>query len=113
MDFEQQLGFKLSVLLSGLIGGIVSLTHETKISTYRALLLILGGASTAAYLQPVAQHYLGLPEQFSTGLGFIMGLVSMKIIEFFIENAESYLKKKINLNGNVTPEPPKPDAGND
>jgi hypothetical protein len=99
MDLEQQLGIKLSVLISGLIGGIVSLTYDTKISFARALLLILGGASTAAYLQPVAQHYLGLPEQFSTGLGFIMGLVSMKIIEFLIENTEKYLKSNLRPNG--------------
>lgn len=97
MDLEQQLGIQWSVLVSGLIGGIVSLTYETKISFSRAILLILGGASTAAYLQPLAQHYIGLPEQFSSGLGFVMGLVSMKIIEFLIENAEKYLKAKVNL----------------
>lgn len=108
MDLEQQLGIKLSVLVSGLIGGIVSLTYETKISFARALLLIAGGASTAAYLQPVAQHYLGLPEQFSTGLGFVMGLVSMKIIEFLIENAEKYLSYKLPVHGRNNTEGDKP-----
>lgn len=56
MDFEQQFGIKLSVLLAGLIGGVVSLTYETKITFYRALLLIVSGASVAAYLQPLAEH---------------------------------------------------------
>lgn len=112
MDLEQQLGIKLSVLVSGFIGGIVSLTYETKISFLRALLLITGGASTAAYLQPVAQHYIGLPEQFSTGLGFVMGLVSMKIIEFLIENTEKYLQSTIKVkNGQPTDNSEPSDSG--
>lgn len=109
MDIEQQLGIKLSVLVSGLIGGIVSLTYETKISFLRALFLIAGGASTAAYLQPIAQHYIGLPEQFSTGLGFVMGLVSMKIIEFLIENTEKYLKSTVRLKNGTDTNSDKPD----
>lgn len=93
MDFEQQLGIKLSVLVAGLIGGIVSLTYHTKISFKRAVLLILTGASTAVYLQPIAEHTLGFPERFSTAVGFITGLVSMKIINFLLKNTESFLSK--------------------
>lgn len=87
MNIEQILGLKFSVLLAGLIGGIVSLTYEEKISFKRALLLILVGASTAAYLQPIAEHIAGLSENFSTGLGFVLGLVSMKIIDTITLNA--------------------------
>jgi hypothetical protein len=93
MDLEQQLGIKLSVLVSGLVGGVASLTYETKISFYRAVLLITSGAATAAYLQPVAEHYLGMSERFSTGVGFTMGLVSMKIINFLVRNTEGFLNK--------------------
>lgn len=101
MDFEQQLGIKLSVLTSGLIGGIVSLTYEERISAQRALLLIVGGASTAAYLQPLTEHYLGIPEKFSTGLGFVLGLVSMKIIDFIIQNTQHFLKAKFIIRQNA------------
>lgn len=95
MDFEQQLGIKLSVLMSGLVGGIISLTYEERISAQRAFLLILGGASTAAYLQPLAEHYLGIPENFSTGLGFVLGLTAMKILDFIIKNTERFLRLKL------------------
>lgn len=96
MNIEQMLGIKLSVLLAGLIGGVVSLTYEEKMSTKRALILILAGASTAAYLQPIAEHFANIPENLSTGLGFVLGLVSMKLIDYLQLNAtavfNNYLK---------------------
>jgi hypothetical protein len=87
MNIEQQLGIKLSVLVAGLIGGIVSLTYEEKISFKRAILLIITGASTAAYLQPLAEHYVQIPENLSSGLGFILGLISMRVIDVVMLNA--------------------------
>ena len=102
MNIEEQLGIKLSVLVAGLIGGIVSLTYETKLSFSRALLLIIGGASTAAYLHPVMSHYLSADNQFSSGIGFVLGLVSMKIINFIMANAEKILAKYVNIDGTNT-----------
>jgi fructose-specific phosphotransferase system IIC component len=102
MDFEQQFGIKLSVLLAGLIGGVVSLTYETKITFYRALLLIVSGASVAAYLQPLAEHWMNLPEKFSTALGFILGLVSMKVIHFIMQYTEGTLQKHLKDDGRNT-----------
>ena len=101
MNLEAQLGIKLSVLVAGLIGGIVSLTYETKLSFMRALLLIIGGASTAAYLHPLTEHYLGLDNKFSSGVGFVLGLVSMKVINFLIANTEGVLQKYLTINGNT------------
>lgn len=93
MNIEQQLGIKLSVLVAGLVGGIVSLTYEEKISFQRAVLLIVAGASTAAYLQPLAEHYMSIPENFSSGLGFVLGLISMKLIDSVMINATNLLNK--------------------
>ena len=101
MDFEQQLGIKLSVLISGLIGGIVSLTYEEKISIQRAILLIVSGAATAAYLQPLAEHYIGIPENISTGLGFVLGLVSMRVIDFLIRNTSKFLQARFIIRENA------------
>jgi hypothetical protein len=93
MNLETQLGIKLSVLVAGLIGGVVSLTYETKLSFQRALLLIVSGAATAAYLQPLFEHILSLDARFSSGAGFILGLVSMKVINFLVSNTEGFLSK--------------------
>lgn len=111
MNIEEQLGIKLSVLVAGLIGGIVSLTYETRLSFSRALLLIVGGASTAAYLHPLMAHYFSLDNQFSSGVGFVLGLVSMKIINFIMANAEKILEKYVKINGTDI-ESNKPVGGN-
>jgi hypothetical protein len=92
-NIEQHLGIKLAVLFSGLIGGVASLTYHQKMSTYKALLLILSGAATAAYLQPVFHHYLELPENLSVGTGFVLGLVSMKLLNFIMETITPLLKR--------------------
>lgn len=110
MDFEQQFGIKLSVLLAGFIGGVVSLTYETKITFYRALLLIISGAAVAAYLQPLAEHWMNLPENLSTALGFVLGLVSMKVIHFIMQYTEGTLQKHLQDYGRAT-KGNKPDSG--
>ena len=109
MNLEAQLGIKLSVLVAGLIGGIVSLTYETKLSFMRALLLIVGGASTAAYLHPLAEHYLSMDSKFSSGIGFVLGLVSMKVINFLIANTEGVLNKYFTVNGDPKRNSSKPE----
>ena len=104
MNIEQQLGIKLSVLVAGLVGGIVSLTYEEKISFQRAVLLIVAGASTAAYLQPLAEHYMSIPENFSSGLGFVLGLISMKLIDSVMINATHLLDKYLYAKRNNPPD---------
>jgi len=111
MNLETQLGIKLSVLVAGLVGGIVSLTYETKLSFTRALLLIVGGASTAAYLHPFAEHYLNMDSKFSAGIGFVLGLVSMKVINFLIANTELILDKYFKIDG--TPRDNKSNSSSD
>lgn len=88
MNLEEQLGIKLSVVIAGLIGGIVSLTYHTKVSFLKALALIAAGASTAAYLHPIVAHYLSTDDRFSSGIGFLLGLTSMKLIGGIMTSAD-------------------------
>ena len=79
MSFEEQLGIKFSVLISGLIGGIVALTFEEKLSFLRALLIIFTGGVTAAYSSQALIHYFELKEVYVHFFGFLTGLISMRI----------------------------------
>ena len=96
MDLEEQFGIKLSVIIAGFVGGIVSLTYETKISAIRAVLLITSGASVAAYLQPAIQHWMNFPPQLANALGFVLGLSSMKVVQFITHYTEIKLQGQIN-----------------
>jgi hypothetical protein len=101
MNWEHYLGIKLSVLIAGLAGAIASLTFERKLTFLKALFLISTGAVTAGYLHPVFSHYLGAPDSFSSAIGFILGLVSMRLLEFILDRFIPYLSSFIKLNNVV------------
>lgn len=81
MTFEEQFGIKVSVLAAGLIGGIVSLTFEQKISAIRAVMLILTGCSTAVYTHPIIESYYHTSPDIGPGISFIISLLSMRVIK--------------------------------
>lgn len=81
MTFEEQFGIKVSVLAAGLVGGIVSLTFEQKISAVRAVMLILTGCSTAVYVHPLIESYYNTSPDIGPGISFILSLLSMRIIK--------------------------------
>lgn len=76
---HRRLMIKITVLLSALSGAVSSLVFETKISFFRALILITAGATCAIFTHPILHHYLNVPEVLSPGTAFIFGLLSMKV----------------------------------
>jgi len=88
----EALGIKVSILLSGIAGGVVSLTYEDKIPPIRAIGMIFCGGATAAYTQPVLTHYLSLDDVYANAIGFFLGLVSMKIVGILLSFLEHFKK---------------------
>jgi len=88
MTFEEQFGIKVSVLAAGLVGGIVSLTFEQKISAVRAVLLILTGCSTAVYVHPLIESYYNTSPDIGPGISFIISLVSMRVIKRVLDTID-------------------------
>lgn len=87
MNWEEQLGLKLSAFTAGIVGGIVSLTFETKLSFLRALTLILIGGVTAGYSFAAADVYFKLSHQLAGFFGFLIGLISMRLVNTLISVA--------------------------
>jgi len=83
MNWEEQLGIKISALVGGLVGGVFALTYEERLSFGRALTLILGGGFTAGYGFSLADHW-GLPHNMSGVFGFGIGLVAMRIMDIIV-----------------------------
>jgi len=80
MNWEEQLGLKFTAFVAGIVGGIISLTFETKLSFIRALTLIFVGGITAGYCFNAAEHYLGMSHQAMGLFSFTIGLISMRIV---------------------------------
>lgn len=86
--WEEQLGLKFSALVAGIVGGIISLTFEQRLSFMRAVLLIFTGGITSGYAFNFCQHVWGMSDELSGFFGFVMGLVSMRLIGSLIKVAE-------------------------
>ena len=82
MNWDEQ--FKLPVLVSGIVGGIISLTFEQKISFLKAIVMIFTGGSTAALTYPALEVYFSLQPQFANAVGFLLGLISMRVIDILL-----------------------------
>ena len=87
MNWEEQLGIKFTAFIAGLVGGIVSLTFEAKLSFRRALTLILVGGSVAGYSFAFAHAYFQIKPEISGFFGFCTGLISMKLVNALLSLA--------------------------
>lgn len=98
-DIFDFIGIKASSLVAGVFGAVASLTYQPNISALRALVLVVTGATSAAYLTPLVGQWLDLSDTTENAYAFIIGLLSMKIIgglmtmgERFRNNPEAFIK---------------------
>ena len=102
-EFLAEMGITLPFLLAGSMGAVTSLVYEKQLSFKRALLLILVGAVSSAYLSPLVAVQLGLSDTVSNMSAFITGLLSMRIIGALLEIGDKLKNnpaKIIKRNGN-------------
>lgn len=81
------LGLDIMAMKSGLVGGFVSLAYEKKRAFRQALVSIASGAVLAGYLGPMAATFFEL-EGAVGGVGFLVGLLAMRIIPALFGYAE-------------------------
>lgn len=98
-NFFEFIGVKPTSLVAGVFGAVASLTYERQISVLRAVILIITGAASAAYLTPLVGGWLELTDNTENAYAFIIGLLSMKIIgglmnigDRFRQDPEAFLK---------------------
>lgn len=82
------IGIKLSTIVAGFAGGIVSLAFLQGLSRKQAVLAVLVGCLTAVYLTPVAVYEMNLGPQFENGTAFLLGLSAMNLIPLFKKGLE-------------------------
>lgn len=88
MNWEQQLGINLTSFIAGLIGGLISLTYEHKVTPLRAITLISTGGVTAGYAFSAAEHYFSLHPSIQGIFSFGIGLVAMRVIDTVIKTMD-------------------------
>jgi len=81
MNWEEAYGIKISVVVSGIVGGIISLTYEQRISFLKALIMIFTGGATTALTYPALEAYFSINPAFANAVGFFLGLIAMRLID--------------------------------
>lgn len=74
------LGIKLSTIVAGFAGGVVSLAVLHPVTLKQATLAVVVGCLTATWLTPIAVYKFGLSAQMEGGTAFVIGLCAMAII---------------------------------
>ena len=78
---EHFFGVKLSAVVAGITGAIVSLSFHDKLTFAKALLLIITGGAVSGYSAYAAQIFLGLPVELGGFIGFVLGICSLKLAD--------------------------------
>ena len=74
------LGLKLSTMIAGFAGGVVSLANLKSLTYFQGVMAVVAGALTANYLTPAAVRMLSLTPELNLGIAFVIGLVGMNIV---------------------------------
>jgi hypothetical protein len=74
------IGVKLSSTIAGFAGGVVSLAFVQGLTRTQAVMAVVVGSLSAAYLTPLATEYLHISPELQNGAAFVIGLCAMSII---------------------------------
>lgn len=75
---EQIIGAKLSAIIAGFVGGVVSLAMIRDLTPKVAVTTVIGGTACAAYLTPLIVAYFELGgSELENALAFLTGVCGM------------------------------------
>jgi hypothetical protein len=82
-------GLKISFIIAGFIGGVVSLKYVKDLNKWAALFAVFTGSAGANYLTPIFLHYVKLDENLEYPAAFIVGLTALNLIPLIIKASEN------------------------
>lgn len=89
-QFLKSIGFEIAIFLAGIFGAFVSITKDKEMKRIERLTAIVSGGLIANYITPIFVKIVGLGISTSYGLGFVIGYMGLKSVEWLI----NYFHKK-------------------
>lgn len=106
MPTSTYLGIKLSVIVAGFFGALVSLSFIRDLTRYQMLAAVGVGTISANYLTPVfhgaAVHYLGASQDAEGAAAFVIGVTAMNIIPAMLKLSENFKRSPGSLLSIIT-----------
>lgn len=84
------LGIKLSVIIAGFMGGVISLTFVRELTSTQMAAAVATGTVTTHYLTPLVLFYSGAASSIENGVAFIIGVMAMNIIPGMLRLSEIF-----------------------
>ncbi len=82
----EYIGIKLMVIVAGFAGGVIQLAWNRSLSVWGAVVSVLAGVCSAAFVTPLVSWYYSLPVPLENSIAFLLGLLGMilagKIYQF-------------------------------
>lgn len=93
-DWMNDLGFKASTGVAGLVGGILSLSYMPELTFKKLMVALVGGIGCAAYLTPIVAELIKLESRSTeNGLAFGLGFLGMKLLGGAFKLADDWSKR--------------------
>jgi small basic protein len=92
---ETYVGIKLSAVLAGLIGGIVSLSFIRNLTPLKAVFATLTGAASAAYTTPLIVSGFDFGHELENAIAFLTGLLGMNVLAGIFKISERFQQKPL------------------
>lgn len=101
------IGVKLGSTIAGFAGGVVSLAFVQGLTRTQAVMAVVVGSLSAAYLTPLVAAKLNITPELQNGAAFVIGLCAMSVIPAV---KKAVAARASRLAGSVTP-PTQGDGG--
>ena len=88
------LGVKITTLIAGFIGALISLSFykepykSKKEHFFRNTIKLLGGTACATFVTPLALVYHELPQELESALSFIIGIIGMNLASWLFQKTQ-------------------------
>lgn len=96
IQFLEDHGIHLGLILAGISGAFLSVSVNSKLTTWQKVVVVLSGAGTANYLTPLVLEYIKFGDGTQYGLAFLVGFSGLKFVEWMIVKVTNTIEKKIN-----------------
>ena len=84
------LGIKVSTLVAGFAGGLVSMAFmPPSAPKSQVFFSVLVGCLSAGWVTPLALYKFDFPPQIENGIGFLIGLTAMSLIPYILRIAKA------------------------
>lgn len=89
-EFLQEVGINIGISVAGLFGSLLLIGKSATVNLKATFFSIISGVASANYITPIVIDVVRVDEKYQMSIGFILGFLGLKGVEFV---SNKFLKK--------------------